>query len=226
VLDVGGWAAIHPRADWVIDAGPFDTSNWFYRSRGETPPTCRVTAERWVQQDICDPAGWPFEDGFFDFAYCGMTIEDVRDPVGVCSELSRVARAGLIVTVKPPIELTRGIDSRYTCGWRHHRWLVEHHDGEVVFVGKPHHIHDPRWPAVRKPKLLRKDAFDTLEIHWDGELGAREELLYDSADMDERLLGMLEAYRLSDPLGGAQRAALSGYVTARAHVGKMLRRLR
>ena len=199
----------------MIDAGPFDTRNFFYSQRGNDPPPCRVAKDRWVQADICDPPGWPFENDFFDFVYCGMTIEDVRDPIVVCSEMNRVARAGLIVTVKPPIELTRGIDSRYTCGWRHHRWLVDAAGDEVVFVMKPHHIHDPRWRSVRTPKRLRADAFEPLEIRWEGELRAREELIYDAEELDQRLLALLEPYRLPDPAAQLWRAARNGYLAVR-----------
>ena len=35
-------------------------------------------------------------DGFFDFAICSHTLEDVCDPVWVCEELARVAKAGYI----------------------------------------------------------------------------------------------------------------------------------
>ena len=56
VLDVGGWASPHPRADWVIDVGPYETRNWYEtigapaRSHEE-----RFTADTWVVHDICAP---------------------------------------------------------------------------------------------------------------------------------------------------------------------------
>src|SRR4051812_35264387 len=145
VLDVGGWAAPHPRADWVIDVFPFETRNWFYTARGEQPPDARVRAETWVTQDVCSTEQWPFSDGFFDFALCSQLLEDVRDPVRVCEEMTRVAKAGLVVSPGAVVELTRGIESPYWCGWRHHRWLLEHDDDGILFLGKPHHIHSPEW---------------------------------------------------------------------------------
>ena len=39
---------------------------------------------------------WPFADDFFDFAVCTFTLEDVRDPIRVCEEMSRVAKAGYV----------------------------------------------------------------------------------------------------------------------------------
>jgi hypothetical protein len=226
VLDVGGWAAVHPRADWVIDAGPFETRNLFYRQHGERPPASRVTAATWVQRDVCGPEPWPFEDKQFDFVYCSQTIEDVRDPVFVCAEMERVGRSGLIVTLRPQVELTRGIDSPFACGWRHHRWLVlEQGPGEIEFLAKPHHIHDPRWPSVRSPRYLRKEALEPLEIRWFNRLTAREHLVYDFDALDRELLGLLEGFALPDPVAVFQRRMLNGYLVARRRLGRIRRAL-
>ena len=94
VLDVGGWAVPFPRADWILDLGAYETrGRWGYE--GDRADE-RFTAETWVRRDICDRAPWPFADGQFDFAICSHTLEDVRDPLWVCSELARVAAAGYI----------------------------------------------------------------------------------------------------------------------------------
>ena len=125
VLDVGGGAAHDSRANWVIDLTSWENRNWFYSERGELSGTHdQIPPERWVQRDICDRDPWPFEDGQFDFVICSHTLEDVRDPVGVCREMMRVGRAGWITTPAAVTELTRGIESPHWCGWRHHRWLV------------------------------------------------------------------------------------------------------
>src|SRR5215212_2730078 len=93
VLDVGGWASPLARADWVIDLMPHETRGLY----GESDPAReRFSGERWVERDICARDPWPFADGQFDFAVCSHTLEDVRDPVWVCSELARVARAGYV----------------------------------------------------------------------------------------------------------------------------------
>jgi Methyltransferase domain len=137
VLDVGGWARPLARADWVLDLMPYET-------RGEygldgTPPE-RFGADTWVRRDICDRRPWPFEDGRFDFAVCSHTLEDVRDPVWVCSELVRVARAGYVEVPSRLEEQSFGVHGPWV-GWSHHHWLVDVGDGSIEFVFKPHVLH-------------------------------------------------------------------------------------
>src|SRR5919112_583208 len=94
VLDVGGWAVPFPRADWVIDLAPYETrGTWGYDG---DPAAERFTAATWIQRDICERDPWPFEDASFDFVICSHTLEDVRDPVWVCSELVPIGKAGYI----------------------------------------------------------------------------------------------------------------------------------
>src|SRR5690349_8377211 len=98
VLDVGGAAAPFPRADHVIDALPFEAAGG--GSNGNIDRLlglpARYSRERWVQWDLCDRRPWPFPDKSFDFAVCSHLLEDVRDPIWICSELQRVAKAGYI----------------------------------------------------------------------------------------------------------------------------------
>lgn len=208
VLDVGGWARVDPRADWVIDIGSYATRDW-YAQLGGAPavPGERVTAETWVQADICASTPWPFEDGTFDYVLCMQTLEDVRDPIRVCEEMVRVGRAGYVETPSAASELTRGIQSPHWCGWQHHRWLVEAGEGGLVFFGKPHHVHSPLWPAVRSPRLLTAAAREDLRFEWSGSFDAREVVLHDARDIDDRLLGVVRRSARSDPLGDAARAA-------------------
>jgi hypothetical protein len=226
VLDVGGWASPHPRADWVIDLGPYETRNW-YETIGGAPRghVERFTAESWVVHDVCAPGPWPFEEDTFDFAICSQTLEDVRDPIKVCAELSRVAKGGYVETPAAGVELTRGIESPLWCGWRHHRWLVEPEGDGLVFVAKPHHVHNPLWPAIRSPKLLT--AAEDVRVAWQEELPAREEFLIDAAALDRRLLEIASRSSRPDALGTARRAALEGawggYRAGRAQAGRAYR---
>jgi len=66
VLDVWGWACPFNRAQWVIDAGPFETRG-YYRTFGGAESQGgdreRFSAETWVRQDICGADGWPWIGG-------------------------------------------------------------------------------------------------------------------------------------------------------------------
>ena len=132
VLDVGGGFAPFPRADWVLDLLPYDQRK---PATGE-----RFTSATWVERDACAREPWPFADGQFDFAVCSHTLEDVRDPVFVCSELQRVAKAGYIEVPSRLEEQSWGVVGPWV-GWSHHRWLVDVSDDAIAFVAKPHAIH-------------------------------------------------------------------------------------
>src|SRR5882757_1051667 len=109
VLDVGGWAAPFNRADWVLDLMPYDTRGAM-GSYG--PRTEHFSRRTWVMRDICDHRPWPFKDDQFDFAICVTTLEDIRDPIWVCKELSRVARAGYVEVPTIEHELIYNVDGR------------------------------------------------------------------------------------------------------------------
>src|SRR4051812_18762383 len=121
VLDVGGWASPLTRADWVLDVMPHATRGLYGYDREAAAPTERFSERTWVQRDICDREPWPWPDGHFDLAVCSHTLEDVRDPVWVCSELSRVAQAGYVEVPSRLEEHSWGIHGPWA-GWSHHHW--------------------------------------------------------------------------------------------------------
>ena len=142
VLDVGGWAKPLSRADWVIDLQPYETRG-LYGHDGD-PAAERFTAGTWVQADICER--WPFADQSFDFAICSHTLEDIRDPIGVCRELQRVARAGYVEVPSRLEEQTLHLQGDWV-GWSHHRWLIDV---------------DPEKPSIEfafKPPILHLEGF-------------------------------------------------------------------
>jgi len=138
VLDVGGWADPLPRADWVIDLLPYETRGLY--GREVDPNAERFSAQTWIERDICDREPWPFADGQFEFVVCSHTLEDVRDPVWVCNEMIRVARAGYIEVPSRLEEQSYGVHGSWV-GWTHHRWLVDIEAGGIQFVFKPHLLH-------------------------------------------------------------------------------------
>ncbi|HEY1360063.1 MAG TPA: methyltransferase domain-containing protein [Thermoleophilaceae bacterium] len=187
VLDVGGWAAPLNRADWVIDLLPYETRGPLLAGIGPGP--ARFSEETWVQHDLCDRAPWPFKDDFFDFAVCTFTLEDVRDPVGVCGEMSRVAKAGYVEVPTLLDELSWRNPEPSGGPWlghAHHRWLCTIEDGELVFLSKFHSLHsDPRVRVLPRWARELSDEERVLDHFWEGELRARERAAIDSYPMDE-----------------------------------------
>jgi hypothetical protein len=133
VLDVGGAIEVFPRANAVVDILSYDQ-----RRPGplrEMPE--QFDREHWYVGDICAPGVWRhFGDNEFDFVICSHTLEDVRDPIFVCEQLNRVAKAGYIETPSRFRECARVSADDIYPGWEHHRWIVDVIEGSVVFTAK------------------------------------------------------------------------------------------
>jgi len=205
VLDVGGWAAPFNRADWVIDAMPFETRGQMGFSYGGDRE--RFGADTWVTRDVCDREPWPFPDGRFDLAMCVTTLEDLRDPLWVVQEMSRVARSGYLEVPTILGELVWRLPGEGPyLGNRHHHWLCRIDDDPdhpttiedgirsggrptLTFIHKQHSIHND--PSVRVTPSMAAE----LELHemlqglfWTGDLPVAEQLL-----IGETLHGELQA---------------------------------
>jgi Methionine biosynthesis protein MetW len=184
VLDIGGWASPFPRANWVMDLQPYET-------RGNPDPGGeRFRRDTWVERDICDRAPYPFADKSLDFVICSHTLEDVRDPVWVCSEMLRIARRGYIEVPSRLEEQTYGFQGRWT-GWSHHRWLidVDQERSAIEFVHKPHTLgrRADHFPAEFRATLSAEDRVQTL--WWDGSFEFRERIFDGAHDLDEYTAG-------------------------------------
>jgi Methyltransferase domain len=194
VLDVGGWARPLRRADWVIDILPFETrGRWGHDGTGPE----RFAAERWVQRDVCAAEPWPFADGRFDFAVCSHTLEDVRDPVRVCAELQRVARAGYIEVPSRLEEQSYGFQGPWV-GWGHHHWLVDvrEREREIDFVFKHHVLHgreSDHFPAGFQAALSAEERVQTL--WWEGGFAARERVIVEADELDAYLADFVREHR-------------------------------
>ncbi len=187
VLDVGGGASPFPRADYVLDAIPLGKAGW-HGDMVEGIPI-RYTAQTWIQRDVCDRAPWPFPDKFFDFSICSHLLEDVRDPIWVCSELQRVSHAGYIEVPSRIIEQTLGVEHPRYAGFCHHRWLVSARGEVVEFRFKPHLLHTFRDAIVAEVGVWRQinpeysvtmfewqNRFEYYEVIEPGESQVAEEL--------------------------------------------------
>jgi len=171
VLDVGGWYRPLCRADVVVDLLPYAT-----RGKGGWlgPGPEWFDASTWVTQDVCS-AALPFPDKHFDYVVCSQTLEDLRDPIFLCSELLRVARRGYIEVPSRAAESVRGLEGRNYAGHYHHRWLVEVLDGELVFRFKTHAIHeDRRYHLPRGYGRTMSDADRIEYLFWQGTFKYRE----------------------------------------------------
>jgi hypothetical protein len=211
VLDVGGWAKPLSRADWVIDLMPYETRGLY----GELEPGReRFRADTWVTRDICDHEPWPFADDQFDFAVCSHTLEDIRDPVWVCRELARVARAGYLEVPSRLVEQTYGVHGPWV-GWSHHHWLVDVAPGAIEFVFKPGVLQG------RDELQLAPEAFAALApaervqtLWWEGGFEARERVFLEAAELDEYLAAGVREHRERHGLGRRRprglRARLAG----------------
>lgn len=189
VLDVGGWAAPLARADAVIDLFPYETRGLY--GPPVDPAAERFSAATWTQRDICATEPWPYADDEFDLVVCSHTLEDVRDPVRVCEELVRVARAGYVEVPSPVNELTYGLHGPWV-GWSHHHWITELRDGALRFTFKPHLLVDRgrHLPAGSCEGLPAEDL--VLQLWWEGSFAFAEQVLVGAEEFDGWLGRLLD----------------------------------
>ena len=185
VLQVGASREVFARADWVLDDAP-------HEPHGDA----RFTRATWVMRDVCGRASWPFEDHQFDFAVC-LTLPDLRDPVGVCAELARVAKAGYVELPVVEAELAGGTA----------RWLCDVADAGLVFIAKPPPS-DPRLRVSRRHIEQLPPADRVHALFWEGRLPARERLVDDltlADELAERLRARFDPSGAEVVLGEARR---------------------
>jgi len=136
ILDVGGGAAPYDRADHIVDILPFDACRTERNQWGNSPSRREWTTEQYTQFDLCGGKAWPFSDKHFDLGLCSHCLEDLRDPIPVVAELSRVCRRVLVICPSRLLEQTRGIDHPAYCGFYHHPWMVFEEGGRIMFRRK------------------------------------------------------------------------------------------
>jgi hypothetical protein len=170
VLQVGASRGAFARADWVLDDAP-------HEPHGEA----RFDRQTWVTRDVCARAPWPFDDERFDFAVCTV-LADLRDPIGVCAELARVARAGYVQLPTVEAELAGGMA----------RWLCDITGAELVFTAKPAAAYtDPRLRVPRRRIDALAPADRVHALFWEERLPARERLV-DPDQLAEELTGRIQ----------------------------------
>lgn len=198
VLDVGGWAKPFARADWVIDLMPFETRG-LYGYEGDRSDE-RFTGATWVCHDLCGHEAWPFPDEHFDFAICSHTLEDLRDPVRVCQELTRVARAGYVEVPSRLEEQTWGLQGPWA-GWSHHRWLceVDATQPRIDFVFKADVVHSDKLHFPGRFHDVLTPARRVEKFWWEESFAFRERIFMDGDQLTAWLRELIDLHRAEVP---------------------------
>ena len=188
ILDIGGWFAPCKQATHMVDIMPLETMNvagaYGY---GEL----QIRKENFFQLDLGEIERLPFEDQKFDFVVCRHTLEDIKDPIKICREMMRVAKAGYIETPSRTYESTKGVERHWWCGHYHHRWFVEasQEAHRVTFQFKPHNVHSSRRFSFRCfPWQKVREEFKNTALLWEGRFEAREKVVIDYRDVQADLI--------------------------------------
>ena len=200
VLDIGGWWRPFTRADWVMDIMPWESRGSFGH-QGPLPE--RFDRDRWVQRDICDREPYPFADNQVDFVVCSHTLEDVRDPLWVCAEMVRIAKAGYIEVPSRLEEQSYGFQGPWA-GWGHHRWLIDVIEptdtasggGRIEFVFKHHILHNrpsDHFPPGFHEGLPPEALVSTL--WWEDSFEFGERTFVSPEEIDSYLAEFVETHR-------------------------------
>lgn len=191
VVDVGGGASPFPRADYVIDSVPFEArgtgSAGSIHELLDVPP--RYSPNTWIQLDVCDRRPWPFDDKAFDFAVCSHLLEDLRDPIWVCSELRRIARAGYVEVPSRVEEQSLGVEHPRYAGYYHHRWLITVRGHCLEFRHKPHSLHAMNEAIVARlrPGWRINPRHAILVLRWEEDFEFREILEFSDQKINAEL---------------------------------------
>lgn len=182
VVDIGGVFGPLNTATHIIDVLPYSSM------QGPLDPNepVRYSEDRFSQFDICKKP-WPFPDKFFDFAFTSHTIEDVRDPIGSCEEMMRVAKAGYIEVpsrVREVFHHKRGyfwrkLFGRPTrVGFGHHRWLVDLTENGLIFTMKHAAVYE-RSSIISRADIGRdlRSEEASIGLFWNDSFEVSERLL-------------------------------------------------
>lgn len=183
VLDVGGSAVLLNTATHVLDlVAP--TGGLLAKGRPARGAT-------FVDHDICQKP-WPFPDAYFDYAFCSHTLEDVRDPIGACQELMRVARRGYIEVpsrtrevfhAKRFMRLRALLGRPVRVGFGHHRWFCERDGDGLTFLAKTFTALQPQFVLTREELGRDLTAEEgCIALFWDGPFPVRERIVIENME--------------------------------------------
>ena len=135
IVDLGCEPNPHPRASVGVDA--FIDPEHRTCGMGEeiSPDEMNRRGIEFVKADLVE---LPFPDKAFDFAYAHHVFEHLEDPKRACSEVSRIAKAGAIITPSPFAEIAFGRP--------YHLWLVLCRGETLIFIRKGGEENQPFGP--------------------------------------------------------------------------------
>ena len=208
ILDVGGGDQPIKMATHVVDIQSYEERGRTCKAMGRVDEEEQFTKETWIQLNICDYP-WPFKDNEFDFVWCSQTLEDIRDPIGVCREMMRVGKAGYINCPAKVSELIRGVKAgEEKASWEirnpttstvkkkdiakpsvadhngfwHHRWLVSLEGNKLIFEQKNAYACIMNFTTDKlKQILLQHPDLGRIELGWEGGFEVEEKFELDAA---------------------------------------------
>lgn len=164
VLDIGSWNDVFPRADVVIDLNPYETRKLSTKKGGKE----HFTKDSWIIGDISNSEVWSnFQDNEIDYAICSHLLEDIRDPLFVCEQLNRVAKAGYIECPSRLRECSKVSKHDAFSGYDHHRWILDIIDNELVFTPKLSWAHSIDYLGESRRHYLRNYSFHFTGVFWE-----------------------------------------------------------
>jgi len=101
-----------------------------------------------------------------DFLYSRHTLEDLHNPLHLCREMNRVARAGYIEVPSPASEFCRGVDGGkpHFRGYIHHRYFIWREADTLVFLPKYPYVEYVNMTEEQEDRLT--DVLGSKPIVW------------------------------------------------------------
>ncbi len=204
VLAVGAADGLLHAATHVIDGGPYEAAG----SPVDPHNRRRSLPATWIEADIC-VTPWPYPDKYFDFSFCSHVLEDVRDPLAVLREISRVSRAGYIETPSRAREsfvaashprLSAWLGRMPVVGFPNHRWYVENVEGQFRFLAKTAETTASPDYVLSRRELGRDLTEDEggLGVFWSNRIDGRETAVSNPCEIGYEMRGFKQRilYRL------------------------------
>ena len=140
----------------------------------------------------------PYPDDFFDFVIASHILEDVRDPIHVVKEMSRVGKAGYVETPSRMREsfaktrfywLHRALGRVPDVGYDHHRWFVEAEGSHLRFTAKSFLVVTRRKFHLTRREFPKKftTSQNSLAVFWEGGVTGEEVVLIERAAREDDL---------------------------------------